>query len=413
MKNKCELNIGFKLLVLLLCMASFGAWFLQNVGGWLFSFACGVLLLLVSASRHYFKMSKQNTTWFLLLVIATLFTCVHMNFNGYLAALIGLFPLYMIFCLKYEYKENLLHFLKKAFGWMILISLVWYLVFLSGIPLPNFEMVRESSDTDMPFHYSVFYLFTLKTDGDLLSMLLPRFEFVFYEPGYFGCMVAVLLYINGFVFDREHWENFVFLPSLILSFSLSGIAIGMIGFISYSIKNSRHKMRWLLLTAVLFGGFYFAVTKYNQGDNLFYKALFARLEYDDSRGGVVGNTRFSEYVSDFFWSKFIHGQDVWFGMKDSDRVLTNNNVDYLSFTIRYGIFALLSLLVFLYYPVMRDKRNRYDSFCLAIIYTLIFAQGSFSVFWTLNIVLLILGINNIQQVGIIAHTQVIRNNENK
>lgn len=329
--------------------------------------------------------------------VATLFTCIHMNINGYIVAIVGLLPIYMLFVLKDEYKEELLFYLKKAFGIMILVSLVWYLVFLLGVPLPNFEIVRGSSDADVQYHYSVFYLFSIKTDGDLLSVLLPRFEFVFYEPGYFGCLMAVLLYINGFVFDRKHWENFVFLPALILSFSLAGIGICLFGFIAYTIQNSKHKVRWLVLAVVLFAGFYFAVINYNNGDNLINNALFSRLEFDDKSGRLAGNTRFSEDVSDYFWTKFIYSQDIWFGMKNSDKILSNDNVDYLSYTIRYGVFALLSLLSFLYYPVIKYKKNRLNVLCLSIIYTLIFAQGSFSVFWTLNVVLLIVGVNNIQQ----------------
>lgn len=406
MKNKTELNIGFKLLVLFLCMASFGAWFLLSVEGWLFSFVCGLLMVSVSASRHYFMISKQNMTWFVLLIIVTLFMRVHMNLNGYIGALLQIFPLYMLFFLKNEYKYALLHFLKKAFGTMILVSLLWYLMFLAGFQLPNFELVKDVSG-NFQYIYAIYYMFIIRIDLDILSMLLPRFQFVFYEPGYFGCLMAVLLYINGFKFDKNHWEDFVFLPSLVLSFSLAGIGIAIFGFFSYTIKNSQHKVRWLLLTAVLFSGFYLAVINYNEGDNLINNALLARMELDD-RSGIKGNTRFSEDLTDYFWTKFIYSQDIWFGMENSEKVMNHNNVDYVSFIIRHGFFALISLLAFLYYPVITDRKNRYNLLCLAIIYTLIFVQGSFCVLWTLNVVLLVLGVNNIRQARNVDSLQTVR-----
>lgn len=396
MMQNSKLSVLFKLLVLFISLASFGAWFLQSIAGWVFTLICGVLMALISVSHRYFSITKKNTTWFVLLTLATLLTCVHMNTNGYIAALIGLLPIYIIIGLRNELKEELFYFIKKTFGVMILISLAWYILFLLKVPLPSYDIILETSDVNIQYHYTIFYLFTLKTDADLLSFLLPRFEFVFYEPGYFGCLMAVMLFLGGYKFNRVNWENYVFLLALLLSFSLAGVAIGLFGFIAYSIEHSMHKARWLVLSAILFGGFYIAVTNYNQGDNLINNALFSRLEYDDYKGDIAGNTRFSEYVSDYFWMKFVQSKDIWFGLKNPDNVLTNNNVDYLSYTIRFGIFALFAALAFFFYPATKERNNRYSVLSLSIIYILVFAQGSFSAFWTFNLVLLILGMNRLQ-----------------
>ncbi len=392
--KRTKLGRGFKLLVLIVCMTSFGAWFLQPYAGPLYTIIFSALAVVISvADKKCFNFSNQNTNWFLLLFVATLLTCTGMNFTGYMVALVGLIPTFFIFKLESEYKEDLFHFLRKSLGIMILISLPFYFLFLAGVNLPHFEIVRESSDASIDFHYTVYYLFTIKNDGDLLSILLPRYEFVFYEPGYFGCLMAVLLYLGRFKFDKLHWENIIFLISLILSMSVAGILIALFGFVVYSIRKSEHRARWIVSSVIFLGGFYLAVVNYNGGDNLINNALFSRFEYDDATGKIAGNSRFSEDVSDYFWTKFIHSDELMFGMKNPDRVLTNNNVDYLSFIIRHGLVALCMLMLFLYYPAIKNKKARYNLLCFAALYTLIFAQGSFSVFWAMNMYIFVLGVN--------------------
>jgi hypothetical protein len=273
-----------------------------------------------------------------------------MNLNGYVVAIGGLLPAFLVFGLKSEFKEDLRHFLTKALGVMIFLSLIWYLLFLVGVNLPHFEYVVSGGDYEN--QYSIYYFFVIKHDGDLLAMLLPRFPFVFYEPGYFGCLMAVLLFLDDYKFDKKHLENFVFLLSLILSLSLAGIIIGIFGFIAYFIKNSTHKVRWLTLTILVFGAFYFGVTNYNNGDNLINNALFSRFEINENTGTIEGNSRFSSDVSDYFWKDFIHTSNLFLGLgvEKGGKILTNDNVDYLSFTIRYGLLATLFLLYFFLLP---------------------------------------------------------------
>ncbi len=394
MINIARLSSVYKFIVLIICLETLGAWFFQGIEEWVFTFICGTLMLIIGYTGHYYSFSAFNLKWFLLYVLATIMTCIGMNINGYISAIISLIPISQIFSLKKQYVGDLLHYLNKALGGLILISLAWYSLYLAGVQLPSFEIVQSTGEKD-DFYYSVFYLFTIKTDGDLISLLLPRFQFIFYEPGYFGCVMAILLFLNGYRFDKDHWEDFVFLISLILSLSLAGIGICIFGFIAFTLRYSEHKVRWLLLTGFLSLGFYLFFSNYNQGDNLINNFFFSRFEINDTTGSIAGNTRFSADVSEYFWKHFIHSNDFWFGMRDPSGILVYTNVDYLSYIIRRGFFAFFAFFVFLFYPVMKKGKNRYNKFCLTTIYFLIFMQGSACVFWALYTFLLVLGIGKI------------------
>lgn len=210
-----------------------------------------------------------------------------------------------------------------------------------------------------------------------------RFTSVFLEPGYFGSLVAFLLYANNYNFKKKY--NIILLSGLILSFSLAGYIISFIGYILYSVSQKK-KVRKL----IFFGVFCFLAVQffgsYKSGNNMVNELILDRLQYDEVRV-IQGNDRSSDDLN-FAFDKLIASGNVLFG---DPSVKGAVGAGYKKYLVERGLLSALFFFVF-YYNVAISSRDRKYSIFFFILVLLTFLQAAFpnSYSWLIPY---ILGIN--------------------
>ena len=380
----------FKVLFFIFAIASFRAWFFWWIPGvytsFLFMLICMTLWIVYPKA---FLKKQKNTTWFLTLFVACMLTSVHRNLNGILEIFFSIMPLFFIMSFKDDYKQDFLKTFNVLFGGFLLVSVSYYILFLTGFDLP-YNYIQQSSDTRV---YGNYYLFVV------VDEILPydRFCSVFLEPGYLGCLLSLLLFSNGFSFRRSSWYNWVYVICLLLTLSLAGWALTIIGLFFLLLKKSKRSNRvWLALgiTAVVLGGYLFAVN-YNNGDNIVNEAIVMRLEYDEAKESIAGYNRSSEDQDHYFYNNFIKSDAVFFGVDNWADTLDEGVADWKTYVICYGFVGLAAFLLFLFVSVVTEKKGRFMRLCYTALYFLMFVQTMYGVYWLIYISVFVVGLTSI------------------
>ena len=394
--NKPNINILYKILVVVACYSSFGAWFLATADQvWLSILYLVCFFLFYLFCPHYFRFEKKSKIWFVLLLLAILATIFHSNFYGFLSALISILPFYFIFNLKENYKSDILYFLFSFTSYCMAVSVCAYMLHSFGLSLPYSYLYVSDL-----YEYNNYYFFIERIS--LLDSILPlkRFHFIFYEPGYTGCLIALLFYIFSFDF-KKYKQLYLLLLPLFFTVSLAGWLLTLAGFISVKIKNSKHRFLGLviMISFTLLLALFFKI--YKDGDNIVNLAIIERLEVGERDDGLIsGYNRSTEYIRDYFQKDFIHSKDALFGRPDARAFFDedenqNTNTDWISYVIRYGWFGLSLFLLFVFYPPLAFRRHRYDLMFFSGFFLLIFSQTIFLIYGYMYLTVFSLGCNEI------------------
>ena len=264
-----------------------------------------------------------------------------------------LIPIICIVFLTDKYKKNVIDNITKWYAWLVAVSILIYVLTLF-VNIPNFGILSNGD------RYGSFvnYIFYVKEFGGSETGIL-RFGGPFLEPGYVGMMGAFLLFVNKF--DLKRMDLQVILLSVLLSLSLAGWVLAVIGFfeIEYYKGNINIKrvfsLSCLLLVFILFGFFY------NNGDNVINNEILSRLAFDEEKG-FVGNNRNVETMMEFFksmwgnWDLILYGYPptAFYGLADWETI--GAGLD--RFMVFHGLMGVL--YVFLFYIISlfyaKDKK---------------------------------------------------------
>lgn len=240
---------------------------------------------------------------------------------------------------------------------LMLVSLIFWVIYLIGIPLPHYSVV-----TNNYYDHSVYYFFLLNNGS-----IIPRFAGLFLEPGHVGSTACLLFFLNGVTLKR--WENVVFLIAIFLSLSLAayGLLVGCIG-LHLLIKSKKACLKLvpylvvLLLTTIFF-------SNYNDGDNPVNEKILMRLVFED--GEMAGNNRTSQ-AFDYAYDRYLKSDRVFTGM-GRDVMVTGSKVGVLHGTASWkkyfflrGYVGCALLLAFLFYYLYSYPTKR--GFAFLIIY---------------------------------------------
>lgn len=378
----------FKFVFIIACFASFQASFFWGLK---YVYVAAVLFLFCLLVRftcpYLFGFNGRNTLWFLVLLTACALTGVHRNLNGKIDVVLSILPLYYLMNLKWDYKKNLFDSFRKWLGVFLLISLVYYLLYFIGLPLPHYTSSPGAESRD----YDNYILFVVLPNAEY------RFFSVFLEPGYLGCLMALLLFAGDYKLDKKHWYNRIFALSLFFTLSLAGWGLTLLGwFLDYLKKNKMKTYAKIGLLAVLLavtvaGVSYFK--DYNGGNNIINESILQRLEYDEDRGTIAGDNRTSEANLIYFYFSFLNSNNIWFGVDNPDDVIEGSYADWTSFVICYGFVGLAGFVLFLIVSVFIDKRNRYQRFILVLLYALMFFQTVYGIYWLIYISVFVIGLS--------------------
>lgn len=381
-KRKKSLT-GYSVAVFLLFIISMYHWIGWNGRAPLF-YVLSVIIMLCSIKKEHVVMdfSKRKVIPCLVLYVSHLI--VNLNWHGdilataiYTNTLTVLFPLMLMVCISSSDKRIVQENVSKWFSWLLIPALFIYALTLF-IDLPSLGITRfSSSETFSNPTYGIdnnyFFLMT-PTGSDGFS----RFRGPFLEPGHLGMMSALLLFINHHDYKKRY--NVVVLISLILSFSLAGYVLWVIGFFMIRYAQNRIKLKTLLLFSAVLGVIFAFSQLYNGGDNILNEMIFSRLEYDEDTG-FSGNNRSGVKTALLYANMISNPKLMLHGYSASELAYLDgeaaNGLKYL--IIRKGLIGMLLCLAY-YVCLLFISKNKKIAVLSFIFIFLMFVQRTYS-FW--------------------------------
>ena len=321
--------------------------FLLNVNEYLiFGFLSFALLIFLLSTQKYFSVTDKSRVFILLFFLGIL-TATRGNLNAYIALILRVLPLMFFVLLKDEYKLRVLYSFDKVLSIIIAISLIAWILMLVGVPLPHIPLRWNS----YMFHN---YFFFLKIHDIFSFSVFPRFQCIFYEPGYFGCLCVIMIYLRGYLF--KNWQSIVYLIALVLTYSLAGYLLFFIGLLVYVLKNKKGRIGYIFVLISL-ALVFFKLLNSDDG-NAIYSMFAYRLEFED--GEMSGYNRTTDVFETWWRTYFLKHGNWLFG----DNELINRfaghsdvGVDLRVFIARFGIVPLLFYFGSMIYYYRCEKSN--------------------------------------------------------
>lgn len=261
-----------------------------------------------------------------------------------------------VILLNNKLKKEFLTSITKITAILIAISLFGWILFLVGVPLPNYY-----SDTSEFYKHTSYYIFLL--NGTQATQIIPRFAGLFLEPGHLATTCCFLLFINKFNFKK--WENIVLVLGIIFSLSLAGygllIGAALLNFILYA----KHKIIYLFLFILFIIVLTITAINFNDGENIIYQRIISRLEFNN--GEMAGNNRFTDEFESHY-SRYIESNKKFWGMAQESKdnmSLIIGSAGWKRFIYMQGIIG--TVLVVIFYLIYLLKYWSLPGSCLLII----------------------------------------------
>lgn len=326
-------------------------WPLARISITLFTFITTCFFLFVQ-KRGVFKVTTSGINLCMFLGILCLYQlsfCVQFNLDSISRYICTFLVGSVIIVSTLKIKIKLLEIFSKSLGILLSVSLVGWVLFLSGVPLPHYTTY------DGVFYTHTNYYFFL-SDG-YTEELVPRFMGMFQEPGHLGTTCVFLLFVNRF--NLKRWDCMIMFISILFSLSLAAYGLLIGGMILHMLIYSRHKIIYTtLLVTVLAGSAIFAISV-DRGDNVVNQMIVSRLEITDD-GDIAGNNRYAEFFR-YRYSRFIESKDRYFGIGNMYENLArrwwNNSAGWRRLLVTNGIVGTVLVLLF-YIFVLRKNYSR-------------------------------------------------------
>lgn len=351
---------------LLLFLQSMHVWFLW---GNLFKIVCPILFVIVAYLNHnqnpacYSKYNRSYSAIFLTILIFISFRGSYdAGILSMCKAIIGVIALYELTQLSEETNIKILLILTKCFGIISIVSLVGWIMFLLGVPLPSSPI----EDAEFGYSFENYYIFLYNRLG-----LIPRYCSVFLEPGYYGQLAAIILFANKMRLNNVY--NVTILIATLFSLSLAGYVLIIIGFIFANIRRINFKKVAMIVVICFF--VFNLVKNYNGGDNAVNDLIIARLEVED--GKLVGDDRSTEELDKYFNhlqnGEFLFGLGSEFQKKDWGRGVAG----YKAYIVENGyigfILAICGYILILY---RKHRPNLMMKLCF-VLFMALYWQASY------------------------------------
>lgn len=281
-------------------------WFFWKIGSLVVVFCFLVTVYALVKTPYYFLLNKEKVPVIYLLCLFFCTLCLTANLNGIVGNLMNLFCVASIFCLRDDNKIEILNFITKGFAVVVLISLVAFLLFfVLNVPWRCDSVVYADV-----YRLRNFYLFlTLEWDS---PFLFPRFQAVFVEPGYFGMISSLLLFVQSY--NLKKWYNFIIFLGALFSMSLASYVLMLIGILILVFIKYKHLIKYMVLI-IAFSGVIVSFMNRVVGEyNIFNQLIVERLVFED--GKLAGNNRFTlDFERDY--EQKVKTSAVWFGWQPS------------------------------------------------------------------------------------------------
>ncbi len=275
----------------------------------------------------------------------------------------------LLFQLSDERKQETLTYVTKVLSYIIIVSLIVYIVWMV-VGFSPIGVLRA------PFNYQDhhnYFFFIMPAEE---FFLINRFRGPFIEPGHLGSIAVYLLYANNFNFKEKKYLWFL-VAGILFSLSLAAYLLLAVAIL----LRVRVKVGTILLLALSFLCFNYIVTDmWNNGDNPVNEMIYARLEYDEQTEDIAGNNRTSA-LTDSYYESFVKSGEIIFGKGSNfmGEMFKNGSImgaGYKMFFMQFGIIG--TIIVFFYYffiaKACPDKRFAYG---FLILYAVSFLQRAY------------------------------------
>ena len=305
-----------------------------------------------------------------------------------------IFTLWVLLSCATQYEYILKHLL-ILFSIILIPGMVLHIYMLINGILPGIPIFHPNNDNYYFFNYFVL----LKGIGNYENDGL-RFQSIFLEPGFLGTLMSFLLYTFRYNFAKYKLA-WILLISLLLSLSLAGYILGMIGFILCQWSKGKKFISYIVVGIFLIIIVYISKT-YNNGHNYLNEKIVERLEPEKGKG-ISGNNRVGD-GTDYYFKRSLENGTFWFGIGTTEITKLNggkgweNTIDYDNqirgagykiFILRSGVICAFFYLLFYYFLSRWNKVNRKYSvgFFFIIIATFIQAAYPESYAWLFPFIL--------------------------
>lgn len=344
----------YLLAIVITFFSTWTAWFTWKLHG-IHQFLCAFLIATsfifsrtltrpIFSRRNYIVPFSAFAVYFYLSVLLR-----GANVFGLLNATCSIIVLGSLFALEKKELIRIGNFLSKITGAILVPSILFYLMYLTGRSLPHYHV--KCPFVDYSFEN---YTFFMVVDNDTFT-LVPRFTSYFLEPAHLamGCIVLLASQIGKW----NRWYNIALFVAILLSFSLAGYVFLAIVLVGAAWMKGRAVIGKLIALAVIMLGIGIGSMFYNQGDNLVNTLIVERLSVD-SDGKMAGDNR----VTDSFlreYEKFIGTSRAILG-EGGDKMerFGFGNAGYRVFIYSNGLFLTVYLLVVFYLIASTSKEKR-------------------------------------------------------
>ena len=263
----------------------------------------------------------------------------------------------VFFALRKDIQQKCILWVINAYAVLFSLSLVEYMVdVLMDRRFVVANVMRPSSNA-AGFQFFVETLFNVRR----IESGLPRFQSLTEEPGLIGTLCAFLLFITGN--DPKYRKQFyVFLASMLLSFSLGGYVIAFFYFLFLGMKSIKN----MFFVAAVFICMAFL-----------FEDFFNELIYERSQSEEV-LSRTNERFDEQFDNAFETGE-LWFGKGAIGSGAAGGNAGLRVWVYNYGIMSFLVVFIcynYIYISLCKKRRLSYGQIIFLLTFWISFYQRS-------------------------------------
>lgn len=358
--SKDKFYIYYKISLFVYFINSMHPWFLLKIPAVWISLIFFAISMIAYNKNYFYKNIRKGSVFCFFLMF--MWIKKDGNFFGITEGLLNAVVFGTILNLKEELMIDCLKFITKWLALIVLVSGVFYILFLLGVNLPHTTLsLSENARKDGLENY-YFFVFAYEMFG------MTRFYSIFLEPGYLTLGVAPLLFI--YKYDVKNKYILLLLLSQLLSFSLAGLILLFWGFFYCTLcgkeKGKLKKIMGGILVLLL--GF---IALYNLfGYEYFYNTIFSRLIIEN--GTLSGDDRSSVYL-DSVYDSMMKTSSLWTGTYFDVSFSEKGVSGYKLFAVQNGIIGVI-IVVFAYLSLISFKKIRFNYLtgfvilCLLLLY---------------------------------------------
>lgn len=356
---------------LILALLSTGPWFLWYDGPILMLCSVSFIFLTLLTFPRRIDFCTKLSLVLCFILCFYLYCFRHVNTIAAISRMVcRLMPLCCVLLFNNRESVTFVKGIINLYSCLLLISVIFYVLYLIGLPLPVSSIA--SPDSFYP-PFNNYYAFIVPQE----FALIPRFQSVFVEPGHLGTVTAILLYLTHY--DYKKWQVWILTIALVLSLSLAAYLLYIIGITIYKWAITQKWRRYIVVLAITMTvgvslGMY--LYKINQ-DSIISQMIFSRLEFDEENGFSGNNRNSWDFMN--LYNKFIHSNDIILGIgskKFSSLTFVGGNSSYRNFVLQNGLVGV-GLLISFYLSVLIKRRSRL-TIGLFILYVVSFIQRPYA-----------------------------------